>query len=75
VAENPPSPWDIDEGIRNAEAFFRLLARILPDATLFVAEGLTRLSARLRLVFFVLDVVEQRGRVLLVLRIEHVDLA
>jgi hypothetical protein len=31
--------WDIDEGIRNAERFFRAVPRSFPDATLFVAQG------------------------------------
>jgi hypothetical protein len=39
VAEIPPSAWYIDEGIRNAEAFFRVLPKIFPEATLFIAEG------------------------------------
>ncbi len=33
------SPWDIDEGIRNAERFFRLLPKLFPDANLFIAQG------------------------------------
>ena len=33
------SPWNIEEGIRNAERFFRVLPRVFPVATLFVAEG------------------------------------
>ena len=33
------SPWDIDEGIRNAERFFRVLPKLFPDADLFVAQG------------------------------------
>jgi hypothetical protein len=33
------SPWDIDEGIRNAEHFFRALPTLFPDANLFIAQG------------------------------------
>ena len=33
------SPWDIDEGIRNAESFFRVLPKLFPDANLFIAQG------------------------------------
>lgn len=33
------SAWDIDEGIRNAERFFRTLPKLFPDANLFIAEG------------------------------------
>jgi hypothetical protein len=33
------SPWDIDEGIRNAESFFRILPKLFPDANLFIAQG------------------------------------
>jgi hypothetical protein len=39
VTESQLPPWDIDAGIRNAEAFFRTLPKVFPDATLFVAEG------------------------------------
>ena len=31
--------WYIDEGIRNAERFFRALPKFFPDANLFVAQG------------------------------------
>jgi hypothetical protein len=33
------SPWDIDQGIRNAERFFRVLPKLFPDANLFIAQG------------------------------------
>jgi len=33
------SPWYIDEGIRNAESFFRVLPKLFPDANLFIAQG------------------------------------
>ena len=33
------SPWDIDEGIRNAERFFRVLPKLFPGANLFIAQG------------------------------------
>jgi hypothetical protein len=33
------STWYIDEGIRNAERFFRALPTLFPDANLFVAQG------------------------------------
>jgi hypothetical protein len=39
VTDLPLSPWDIEEGIRNAERFFRVLPKVFPDATLFIAEG------------------------------------
>jgi hypothetical protein len=38
------SPWDIDEGIRNAESFFRVLPKLFPDANLFIAQG-SRIAA------------------------------
>jgi hypothetical protein len=41
VGEPSLPGWDIEEGIRNAEAFFRALPKLFPDATLFVAEGHT----------------------------------
>ena len=39
MTESPLAPWDIEEGIRNAERFFRFLPKVFPDATLFIAEG------------------------------------
>jgi hypothetical protein len=39
MIESQLPPWSIDEGIRNAESFFRILPKVFPDATLFVAEG------------------------------------
>ena len=33
--------WGIDEGIRNAEQFFRTIPKLFPDATLFVVQGST----------------------------------
>jgi hypothetical protein len=39
MTEAGPSPWDIDEGIRNAESFFRVLPKLFPGANLFVAQG------------------------------------
>ena len=39
MAESPLAPWDIDEGIRNAERFFRALPKLFPDANLFIAQG------------------------------------
>lgn len=39
MTESHIPPWDIDAGIRNAEAFFRAIPKVFPDATLFVAEG------------------------------------
>jgi len=39
VTATPLPAWVVDEGIRNAEKFFRVLPKLFPDATLFVAEG------------------------------------
>jgi hypothetical protein len=39
MAEAHLPTWDIDEGIRNAERFFRALPKLFPDANLFVAQG------------------------------------
>ena len=39
MANTAQPAWDIDEGIRNAEQFFRILPKLFPDATLFVAQG------------------------------------
>jgi hypothetical protein len=33
------SAWDIEDGIRNAESFFRILPKLFPDADLFIAQG------------------------------------
>jgi hypothetical protein len=39
MAEAHLPAWDIDEGIRNAERFFRALPQLFPDANLFIAQG------------------------------------
>jgi hypothetical protein len=39
VAREDSGPWDIDEGITDAERFFALLPTVFPEATLFFAEG------------------------------------
>jgi hypothetical protein len=39
MAEAHLPAWDIDEGIRNAEKFFRALPKLFPDANLFIAQG------------------------------------
>jgi len=39
MADTAQPAWGVDEGIRNAEQFFRTLPKLFPDATLFVAQG------------------------------------
>ena len=39
MAEAHLPPWNIHEGIRNAERFFRALPKLFPEANLFVAQG------------------------------------
>ena len=39
MAEAHLRAWDVDEGIRNAETFFRVLPKLFPDANLFIAQG------------------------------------
>src|SRR5205823_12617058 len=39
MADTAQPAWGVDEGIRNAEEFFRTMPKLFPDATLFVAQG------------------------------------